>query len=515
MPLSDGTKEIATNPGWGSATTKGDDPADDRIDPDDATLTPPVVIANGWPSSFSTTNTPRRKVFNELFYREHAAIKDVINFGLLPWDTDVNTLEGGIKQVNGVVYRAIVDNGPAYSNATDPTAAGQTVWATVSGSLGAPTSPNAPTADAGNGQIDWSWNCPLDNGAPVTSFDFQWREQGTQAWTTVANLTNARYLLTGLTNGTTYEARVRATNTQGDSAYGANGDGTATADLPSGGAQLALRAVQGSASQEVDLDWLEPDDGGSTITSYAYQWKSGGQNYNNSRRATTTNLSATVGSLTDGTSYDFRVRAINSVGNGPQSNEASATPAAPVTPPTATVPGSPDAISGTPRRPLIVDWTWDIPNDNGGEQITSYEFQWRFDGDGWSNANLTTGLQVTFRSITIANANRGVQARARAVNSVGNSGWRTSTVITAADLDDEAGLPTQRHRFTTSQTWNWPYDDLERAVAVLYGTTMTTIHCRSTPAAISLLCRYLARRLCHVGRHYPMVCDLEQPHTAS
>ena len=251
MPLSDGTKEIATNPGWGSATTKGDDPSDDRIDPDDATLTPPVVIANGWPSSFSTTNTPRRKVFNELFYREHAAIKDVINFGLLPWDTDVNTLEGGIKQVNGVVYRAIVDNGPAYSNATDPTASGQTVWASVSGTLGAPTSPSAPTATEGNRQLDWSWNCPLDNGAAVTQFDFQWREQGTAAWNSVANLTNARYLLTGLTNGTTYEAQVSSTNSQGDSGFGATGQGTATAAVPAGGSQLALRAETGTATQSV------------------------------------------------------------------------------------------------------------------------------------------------------------------------------------------------------------------------------------------------------------------------
>ena len=40
---------------------------------------------------------------------------------------------------------------------------------------------------------------------------------------------------------------------------------------------------------------------------------------------------ATVSSLNDGTEYDFRVRATNSVGNGPNSDEASATPETPFT----------------------------------------------------------------------------------------------------------------------------------------------------------------------------------------
>ena len=64
MPLSPGTKEIG--PPWASATTKGTAPTDDRIDPDDPSLTPPIVIADGYPASFSTMNTPRRKVINEL-----------------------------------------------------------------------------------------------------------------------------------------------------------------------------------------------------------------------------------------------------------------------------------------------------------------------------------------------------------------------------------------------------------------------------------------------------------------
>ena len=332
MPLSPGTKNIG--PAWASATTKGTANTDDRVDPDDASLTPPIVIADGYPASFSTAggNTPRRKVINELFYRVDSAILDIRNFGILPWDTDVDTLEGGVKQISGVVYMALEDNGPTFSNAISPTASGQTVWETVSGTLNVPAAPAAPTAVASNGTLDWSWNCPKDNGAEVTSFDLQWRVSG-GSYSSPINLDTARYLLTGLTNGTTYQARVRATNSQGDSAYGAAGSEEPVASVPGGGATFALRADTGDASGEVDLDWLAPDDGGAPITSYRYQWKSGSQNYSGGRAGTTTNTSATVDSLTDGTEYDFRVRATNSVGNGPNSNEVSATPENPVVPP--------------------------------------------------------------------------------------------------------------------------------------------------------------------------------------
>ena len=125
MPLRDGTKAIG--PAWANGG--------DRIAPDDSSLTPPIVVATGYPASFSADSgdTPRRAVINELFYRWDSAVLDIRNYGILPWDTDVDTLQGGVKQVSGVVYNAIVNNGPTYSNAISPTTAGQTVWATVSG----------------------------------------------------------------------------------------------------------------------------------------------------------------------------------------------------------------------------------------------------------------------------------------------------------------------------------------------------------------------------------------------
>ena len=494
MPISEGYKSIG--PAWASATTKGSGMGDDRIDPDDSSLTPPITVADGWPDSFSDgTNTPRRKVFNELEFRKDSALLDVRNNGILPWDGDVDTLTGGVKQVDGTPYRAIADD---TGTRQSPTQTGQTRWETLTPSPAVPDEPDAPTGVATATSIDWSWNCPLDNGAAVTSFDLQWREVG-GTFATVSGLSTARYLLTGLTVNTTYEVQVQASNAQGDSGYGNVGMATTVAQVPGGGNTFALRADATDNSGEIELDWLEPANNGAAITQYTYQWKSGSQSYNTTRQGTTTATTATVTGLTDGTDYDFQVYATNSAGDGPVSNEATATPVNPVPPPPpATVPDAPAAVTGVTRPGLVVVWEWDIPPDDGGAMITSYDHQWRYDGNAWSG-NTTTGLETLYFSHTVANANNGVQARVRARNSEGAGGWRTSAVVAADALQP---TPMQIHEFDSTQTWNWPYDHVDRASVVL--TAESSAPTRDMGSDIDLGAGAWTGAC--VGRHDPLVC---------
>ena len=458
MPVSDGYKAIG--PAWASASTA------DRTDPDDAGLTPPIDIEEGYPDSFSASggDTPRRPVVNELLHRYDSAALDVRNFGILPWDADVDTVAGGVKQVTGTLYRALVDNGPTYMNAISPTAVGQTVWTRVTGTINLPDAPDMPTATTPrSGELDWMWNCPLDGGRAVTSFNFEWRTSGQTIWTPVS-VPTPFYLLTGLPNGMAIEAQVRAITSFGTGPYSQIGSATPQGTIPGGGNTLALRATEGD--QQITLNWLEPDDGGLAIQHYTYQWRTSTQTFGITRQGMSTSLTAIVTGLTNGTAYFFRIQAENSAGVGPWSNEATATPVAPTPPPPAdTAPSAPTALTGTPRRPLIVDWTWELPNSNGGQRIESYGFQWRYQGDSWGTTNLTTGLERASMRITVADTSRAVQARVRAINNVGTSVWITPTVTVAAS--SLLGVPTQRHRFTSSQTFTWPYPDLERAVIVL------------------------------------------------
>ena len=266
-----------------------------------------------------------------------------------------------------------------------------------------------------------------------------------------------------LTNGQAYEAQVRATNGVGQrSTWSPSGTATPQAEVPDAVQVVVLTNLNNG----MRADWGEPEANGATITGYRLQFDDNSSFSSPTTRtlgATTTTRTET--GLTEGTTYYFRARASNSAGNGDYSPTASlerddleATP------------GTPTALAGTPRRPLIIDWVWEVPADNGGQRIESYDHQWRYSGDAWSGNTVTT--ESTYRRITVADATNSVQARVRARNSVGQSSWSGTVTVDSGDL---LTAPTQRHRFTTSQTWNWPYDDLDRATMLLRGGASTAV----------------------------------------
>ena len=65
-----------------------------------------------------------------------------------------------------------------------------------------------------------SWGRPNDGGAAIASYGVEWRETGTETWSTATvNAPALTYTIAGLVSGTEYEARVRATNSAGDGQY--------------------------------------------------------------------------------------------------------------------------------------------------------------------------------------------------------------------------------------------------------------------------------------------------------
>jgi hypothetical protein len=84
------------------------------------------------------------------------------------------------------------------------------------------------------------------------------------------------------------------------------------------------------SSGSVYLTWAAPaNDGGSAITDYAVQFSSNsGSTWTTFADGTSTALNATVTGLTNGTSYQFRVAGVNSVGTGSYSSTTTATPTA-------------------------------------------------------------------------------------------------------------------------------------------------------------------------------------------
>ena len=103
---------------------------------------------------------------------------------------------------------------------------------------------------------------------------------------------------------------------------------TRAARVPAAPAGLTAATAEDGGGA-VTLSWTAPI-GGGAVSRYEYQQKAGTDAYGAwtpIRGSGPSTTSHTVTGLTNGTAYAFRVRGVNSVGNGAASNEATATPA--------------------------------------------------------------------------------------------------------------------------------------------------------------------------------------------
>jgi hypothetical protein len=143
------------------------------------------------------------------------------------------------------------------------------------------------------------WNGTTQVGTPRT------------AAATATNLT-----VTGLTGGTAYTFDVAATNSVGTGSYSTrSGSVTPTAAPTAPGAPAAPTATAGDA--QATVTWAAPaNTGGSAITSYDVQVRTGTTVVRTVTGVAATPTSTVVTGLTNGTAYNFRVRAVNAVGPG-------------------------------------------------------------------------------------------------------------------------------------------------------------------------------------------------------
>ena len=263
------------------------------------------------------------------------------------------------------------------------------------------TEPDAPTglsATVSDQEVDLIWTAPASNGgATILRYEYELDFSGT--WTSTGG-TATSYTVTGLTNGQSYTFRVRAVNRVGAGLATSSQSATPTSTVVAPDTPTGLSATPGN--RQVMLSWVQPS-GGAALTHYEYELDLSGTWTSTGGKAP----SYTVTGLTNGQSYTFRVRAVNSAGASTASGSQSATP-------TTTVPDAPESLSFT-RGDQQVTLRWMAPPNDGGEPITHYEYEQ--DGSGiW----ISTGSTDTSHTVMGLTNGQTYMFRVRAVNTLGN-----------------------------------------------------------------------------------------------
>jgi hypothetical protein len=289
-----------------------------------------------------------------------------------------------------------------------------TTGTTVPGVLAVPT---ASAVDYTS--VTLAWSAPADTGgSAVTSYSIERATDAAfttgHAWNTV---TGTSATISGLSHTTTYYWRIAATNAVGTGAYSSTlTQATQTATAPSAPAAPTLSGVGGTS---LTVNWVAPSANGSAITGYTVQYSTSAA-FTTSTSISGLSASATSASVTGlsyGTTYYFRVLAINALGTttGAATNTITGT----------TVPFAPDApaVSNIGQTTATVSY---VAPANGGVAITGYDIQRATDAAFTANTaispDLATPLDITGLEPGITH-----YVRVRAINANGTGPWSAAT----------------------------------------------------------------------------------------
>ena len=398
----------------------------DRLDPEDTD--PSLTRTIGFPKAWSDSNGNQspRAFWNQRLCELTIAAYRFLRWGVDPYDPLVDYPVNARCSMGRNLYTAVTANGPKSSNAASPLLVGQTVWKKVVSQRAVPDAPNQVTVVDGNGQLDFFWNCPRDNGQAITSFELQWRRKGNSTWESTITVTYPFYFLRGLQNFVIYQARTRARNAIGFSAWSPIVQSQPQAVAPS--QIVGIVAIGGDGV--INVSWDPPDDGGLDITHYTVFWRTADQIYSSSqRRLRTTSLSAQIPNVANGTPLFIMIRCRNTVGRSPNSDDVSATPQAPPPPPPSappdTIPGQVGVGSSTVLNGGIL-WQFPIPTD-GNRRLSAFAIQVREHGQNWPSESIMTPSSCHFQRSIVAG--RTYEARAKAVNALGMSAHWSQIVV--------------------------------------------------------------------------------------
>lgn len=350
-----------------------------------------------------------------------------------------------ISPDNGTDTVAWDDNNPNsgsdYGTGANPTSlaalSGSTLYChvtdggdTVTKSVGVRYAPGS-AAGALPDQNGWVENTAITTVDPTGDFTLtnltgSWSASGLPAGVSINSGTGA---ITGTPTGTgSGSITVTFTDQYGRTVSNGFSYTVASVTVPDAFVDANWSVATGSGANELDITIASlPADNNGPITNVQYDIDGSGTWINLPSYAGTGTYTVTMAAAS--TSYDIRLRAVNSAGNGAAGNTESATSGAgAATVPSAFVDSDWSVAAGSDHKELDITIAT-VPN-NGGAAITDIEYDVDASGSWVSLGTATTGT-VT---VTMAAGNTSYAIRLRAVNSVGNATAGNSESATSKAL---------------------------------------------------------------------------------
>jgi hypothetical protein len=280
------------------------------------------------------------------------------------------------------------------------------VLATPRGTPGAPEAFNATQLTETSVRLNW--NPPTNNGGGfIEGYDVSYTRDGS-SWSATTQTSSNTVEVTGLTGGLTYTFRILTRNTFASSGY-------VTTELRTVAAPGAVTGLATGTigSQTVPLSWTA-NPVGDAVTGYKVEYSTDGTLFTTAT-ANTAATSYTVTGLTNGTSYTFRVTAINAGGMGTSSS-----------------------VSGTPIGAMPVS------NLTGTAGDGSVTLQWSSPANGGATVS---GIRVRFSSNsgtswTVHQASLAAGTTSTQVTGLSNGTAYTFEVVALTNLGDSTAVTT-------------------------------------------------------------------------
>jgi hypothetical protein len=275
-------------------------------------------------------------------------------------------------------------------------------------------------------QTSLSWTASTETGGTISEYLVE-RCNGTgcNSFVQVGTTTNTSYNDTGLTASTSYSYRVRAQDTNGnDGPYSSVVTVTTPAAIPSLPGNLTAASP---SSTTIDLSWIASIETGGTVNDYNVQRCAGASCTNFVQIGTSSGPAYNDTGLTNGTTYTYRVQAVDAQDNlSPYSNLASDTAATPDTQP----PTAPSSLTATAASTSQINLSWTASTDNVG--VTGYFIE-RCTGAGCTSFFRVAVATGTTYSDTGLGPDSTFEYRVRATDAAGNLS-AYSNVVSATTL---------------------------------------------------------------------------------